>query len=157
MPFYLLILEEMDTETMEKFSFVLLQSPNGTPLCCVPAIRTPELLERGLRIYWLDEVFATPQRIEKISSMKEVKEFRKLSEITVGIYDREWLWEDEYINRVFANVIDLSKEEEKYGTKMKQLRQQLNTQIKYVAVPKGTALYKRSFQHIYNIPTHYCT
>ena len=102
MPFYLLTLDEYDTEEL---SFVLSQSPNGTPLCGAQAIRTPKLLG-SLRIYWLEDEFATPDRIEKIGLLNGVKECRKLGEISESIYDGEWLWEDNYIQHVFANVMD---------------------------------------------------
>lgn len=104
MPFYLLTLDEYDTEEL---SFVLLQSPNGTPLCGAQAIRTPKLLG-PLRIYWLEDEFATPDRIEKIGLLKGVKEFTPLHILNtdLSIYDNEWLWEDNYIQHVFANVID---------------------------------------------------
>ena len=105
MPFYLLTMNEYDTEEMKNLSFILLQSPNGTPLCGAQAIRTPKLLG-ALRIYWLDDEFATPHHTEKVCLLHGVKEFRKLVEISESIYDSEWVWEDNYIHQVFANVIN---------------------------------------------------
>ena len=107
MSFYLLTLDESDLEKMKQLSFLLLQSPNGTPLCGAQAIRTPNLV--GVtRIYWLDDEFATPHRIEQICLLDGVKLFRKLSEFSVSIYDREWLWEDDYIEKIFAKYVDIS-------------------------------------------------
>lgn len=105
MPFYLLTLDESDLEKMKHLSFLLLQSPNGTPLCGAQAIKTPNLLG-ALRIYWLDNDFATPYRIEQICLLDGVKSFRKLSEISVSIYDSEWLWNDNYIDNVFAKYVN---------------------------------------------------
>ena len=102
MPFYLLTL---DTEKMDDLSFVLLQSPNGTPLCGAQAIRTPKLLG-ALRVYWLEKELATPLRLEKIRLLDGVKEVRELSEILAGIDDRPgWKWENDYIlDQVFAHL-----------------------------------------------------
>jgi len=78
MPYYIIKLSN-DNEKTKQLKFALAQSPNGTPLCCGQGISSPSLSD-NIRIYWLEEKYATLNRIESIQKLEGVISIEELNE-----------------------------------------------------------------------------
>lgn len=100
MPFFLLKLSTSD----ESLKYELNASPNGTPLCCGQAIRSPNL-NNAIRVYWLEDIFATQERLDRINSLEGVESFTLISNVTITIHDPEWKYDNDFIDSLFLPII----------------------------------------------------
>ena len=104
MPFFLLKLFPIELQEVQDLQYALAQTPNGTPLCCATPILSQKLLGR-LRIYWMENEYATHSRVEMIKSLAGVEMFTELSDIPVTINDPDWKWDNHFIDELFSDII----------------------------------------------------
>lgn len=104
MPFYLLLFQLKNCDSVENLKFTLAGCPNGTPLSVAKLILSWKF-NNQLCIYWLDDEFVSPERTEQVKAMEGVHDFQELSEITTTIYHPEWKYEDLFIENIFSNIL----------------------------------------------------
>lgn len=84
--------------------FMLAQSPNGTPLAFAQAIWTRQLreLRHLLRLYWMEDGLATPDRIQLLEGVDTCE---VLEQVPVTINDPQWQFNDDYIDSIFLPLV----------------------------------------------------
>lgn len=101
MPFFVLQLNE-DSDELKS---TLLGFPNGTLLDTMCAIRTDSLMGY-LRVYWLEPHQVTLESIDRVRALVGVDNFQEILDISISIHDKEWKWNDIYINDKFKQIIN---------------------------------------------------
>jgi hypothetical protein len=103
--FYLIQFDNIESEETKQLQFELRGYPNGTILSYAKNINV-SILPTDKWIVWIDKdiIHKYNEQYTYFSKIKGIKCFIEL-DITKSIYDIEWVWDDDYINNIFAYCV----------------------------------------------------
>jgi|MesohylFT_1024984.scaffolds.fasta_scaffold254239_1 hypothetical protein len=103
--FYLIQFDNIESEETKQLQFELRGYPNGTILSYAKNINV-SILPTDKWIVWIDKdiIDKYNEQYTYFSKIKGIKCFIEL-DITKSIYDMEWVWDDDYINNIFAYCV----------------------------------------------------
>jgi len=103
--FYLIQFDNIESEETKQLQFELRGYPNGTILSYAKNINV-SILPTDKWIVWIDKdiIYKYNEQYTYFSKIKGIKCFIEL-DITKSIYDIEWVWDDDYINNIFAYCV----------------------------------------------------
>jgi hypothetical protein len=103
--FYLIQFDNIESEETKQLQFELRGYPNGTILSYSININV-SILPTDKWIVWIDKdiIDKYNEQYTYFSKIKGIKCFIEL-DITKSIYDMEWVWDDDYINNIFAYCV----------------------------------------------------
>ncbi len=103
--FYLIQFDNIESEETKQLQFELRGYPNGSILSYAINIKVP-ILPTDKWIVWIDKdiIHKYNEQYTYFSKRKRVKCFIEL-DITKSIYDIDWVWDDDYINNIFAYCV----------------------------------------------------
>jgi len=103
--FYLIEFDNIESEKTKKLMFELAGYPNGTILSFSQQIRVTNL-SKDKRIVWIDKDIIDRRYDSYInfSKIEGIKAFIELN-IEKSIYDSDWIYDDNYINNVFKDIV----------------------------------------------------
>ncbi len=103
--FFLIEFDNIDSEETKQLLFDLNGWPNGTILSTCSIIKIPNLPKHKW-IVWIDiskkSKFDYIKECEHFLRIKNVKSFIELPHINREPGDLDWIWDDNYINNLFA-------------------------------------------------------
>ena len=105
--FYLIEFNNIESEATQQLKFELAGIPNGTILSHAQHIRVTKLPSNKW-IVWInkDNVFEYDRQYEDFINIPGIKSFIELNNIQQNPNNKDWLWDDDYINGVFNNYIE---------------------------------------------------
>lgn len=103
--FHLVQFDDVESEETKQLQFELRGYPNGSILSHAMNINVP-ILPTDKWIVWIDKdiIHKYNEQYAQFSERKGVKHFIEL-DIAKSIHDAEWVWDDDYINNVFAHCV----------------------------------------------------
>jgi hypothetical protein len=103
--FYLVQFNNIESEETKQLQFELRSYPNGTILSYALHIKVP-ILPSDKWIVWIDKhiIYNYDELYHHFSKMNGIYSFIEL-DIKKSPDDVDWLWEDNYINNVFADYV----------------------------------------------------
>lgn len=103
--FYLVQFDDIESEETKQLQFELRGYPNGSILSHAMNINV-SILPTDKWIVWIDKdiIHKYNEQYAHFSERKGVKHFIEL-DIAKSIHDTEWVWDDDYINNVFAHCV----------------------------------------------------
>lgn len=103
--FYLIHFDNIESTETKQLMFELKGYPNGTILSYAQHIKVT-ILPTDKWIVWIDKAIISKyyNEYEYFSKMDGIKSCIELN-ISKSPYDIEWLWEEDYINNIFANYL----------------------------------------------------
>lgn len=103
--FYLIQFDNIENKETKKLIHDLSGQPNGTILNYACYIRVTNL-PKDKWIAWIDKdlVYEYNRQYEQFLKIKGIKQFVEL-DIQKSPRDSDWIWEDNYIDNIFAEFI----------------------------------------------------
>jgi hypothetical protein len=103
--FYLIHFDNIESEETKQLQFDLSGYPNGTILTYATHINM-SILPTDKWIVWIDKNIIDKYNKQYInfSNIKGVKRFIEL-DVTNSIHDTDWVWNNDYINNIFAHCL----------------------------------------------------
>jgi hypothetical protein len=103
--FYLVQFDDIDSKETKRLQHDLSGQPNGTILSYACYIRVTNL-PKDKWIVWIekDNVYEYNRQYEQFLTIKGIKSFIEL-DIPKSPRDNDWLWEDDYVDNIFAEFI----------------------------------------------------
>jgi hypothetical protein len=101
--FYIIQFDNIESEETKQLQFELCQYPNGTILSYAQHIKVP-ILPTDKWIVWIEHVYKYEEQYEQFLKIKGIKNFNAL-DIVKSPCDIDWLWNDDYINNIFADCV----------------------------------------------------
>ena len=104
--FYIYQYDDIENEETKKLIYNITLNKQKTIIILSQNIRM-SILSKDKRVVWLDDenIIKYKDLYNDFINIRRIKMFKKLDEITVSIYDEEWIWNDEYICEIFNGLV----------------------------------------------------
>ncbi len=104
--FYIYQYNDIENEKTKKLIYNITLNKQKTIIILSQNIRM-SILPKDKRVIWIDDenIIKYKDLYNDFINIKGIKMFKKLDEITVSIYNKEWIWNDEYICDIFNGFV----------------------------------------------------